>query len=320
MPRWRCSAPDARDPSRGARGRAPDDSGASRPSTGLAGRPPRPRGAAADRPAPRDARRGASSARLRGPGARRAVRARARRPPARMAGALRGRSAPGPAGDRVDRLARARLRGAAHRARAGLDRGPVGRRGASGVGASRGHGGRGRGTRRPRDPRPARGARRAPRRGAPRARRGRMEWERSGAARTSRAGGRGKRWPATGFAAVLEQVATLPRLAIVLHQGPADFDAVAALPEPLTARAITLREPPLPLLAGILTHATAYLGNDSGISHLAAAVGVPSIVLYGAERLMWRPWAEHVEPVVISPGAERSDAMRVTAELTAFLR
>jgi len=134
------------------------------------------------------------------------------------------------------------------------------------------------------------------------------------------AGGRGKRWPATGFAAVLEQVATLPRLAIVLHQGPADFDAVAALPEPLTARAITLREPPLPLLAGILTHATAYLGNDSGISHLAAAVGVPSIVLFGAERLMWRPWAEHVEPVVISPGAERSDAMRVTAELTAFLR
>src|SRR5436309_629703 len=161
-----------------------------------AGRPPRPRGAAADRPAPRDARRGASSARLRGPGARRAIRARARRPPARMAGALRGRSAPGPAGDRVDRLARARLRGAAHRARAGLDRGPVGRRGASGVGASRGHGGRGRGTRRPRDPRPARGARRAPRRGAPRARRGRMEWERSGAARTSR--GRGAREAVAG--------------------------------------------------------------------------------------------------------------------------
>jgi Glycosyltransferase family 9 (heptosyltransferase) len=134
------------------------------------------------------------------------------------------------------------------------------------------------------------------------------------------AGGRGKRWPAPGFAAVLERVATLPRLAVAVHEGPADSDAIAALPEPLLARAIGLREPPLPLLAGVLTHATAYLGNDSGISHLAAAIGVPSIVLFGHERLIWRPWAEHVEPVVVSPGAEESDAARVTAELTRLLR
>jgi ADP-heptose:LPS heptosyltransferase len=134
------------------------------------------------------------------------------------------------------------------------------------------------------------------------------------------AGGRGKRWPATGFAAVLEQVATLPRVAIALHQGPADADAVAALPAPVTTRSIPLREPALPLLAGMLTHAAAFLGNDSGISHLAAAVGVPAVVLFGAERLTWRPWAEHVEPVVVSPGAERSDVERVTAEIAAMLR
>ncbi|PYN32894.1 MAG: hypothetical protein DME01_20445 [Candidatus Rokuibacteriota bacterium] len=135
------------------------------------------------------------------------------------------------------------------------------------------------------------------------------------------AGGRGKQWPATGFAAVLETVAALPRLAVVVHQGPADSGAVAALPEGLTARAIRLREPPLPLLAGVLTHATAYLGNDSGISHLAAAVGAPSIVLFGAERVIWRPWAEHVEPLVVSLSvAERSDTARVTAELTTLLR
>lgn len=134
------------------------------------------------------------------------------------------------------------------------------------------------------------------------------------------AGGRGKRWPATGFAAVLERVAMLPRVAIALHQGPADADAVAALPEPVTTRSISLREPALPLLAGMLTHATAFLGNDSGISHLAAAVGAPAVVLFGAERLIWRPWAERVEPVVVSPGAERSDPGRVTALLTALLR
>ena len=134
------------------------------------------------------------------------------------------------------------------------------------------------------------------------------------------AGGRGKRWLAAGFAAVLERITELPRLAVVVHQGPADSEAVAALPERLTARAIRLREPPLPLLAGVLAHTAAYLGNDSGISHLAAAVGVPSIVLFGADRLIWQPWAEHVEPLVVSLTAlDESDTARVTAELTTKL-
>ena len=134
------------------------------------------------------------------------------------------------------------------------------------------------------------------------------------------AGGRGKRWPATGFAVVLERLAALPRLAVVVHQGPADSEAVAALPEPLTARAIVLREPPLPLLAGVLSHVAGYLGNDSGISHLAAAVGAPSIVLFGADRLIWLPWAERVVPLVISLTAlHESDTARVMRELAALL-
>jgi hypothetical protein len=134
-------------------------------------------------------------------------------------------------------------------------------------------------------------------------------------------GGRGKRWAAAGFAAVLERVAPLPRLAVVIHQGPADAEAVAALPERLTGRAIRLREPPLPLLAGMLTHAAAYLGNDSGISHLAATVGAPSIVLFGADQLGWRPWAEHVEPLVVSLAApDDADTARVVTQLTTLLR
>ena len=135
------------------------------------------------------------------------------------------------------------------------------------------------------------------------------------------AGGRGKRWPATGFAAALEPVAALPGHAILIHQGPADSEAVAALPERLTARAISLREPPLPLLAGALAHVAGYLGNDSGVSHLAATVGVPSTVLFGADRLIWRPWAEHVEPLVVSLAAlDEADTARVKAALTRWER
>src|SRR5262249_22928054 len=135
------------------------------------------------------------------------------------------------------------------------------------------------------------------------------------------AGGTGKQWPAMGFAAVLERVSTLPRVAIVLQRGPPDSAAVAALRGRVTACAIKLRGPPLPLLAGILTHVAGYLGNDSGISHLAAASGAPAVVLFAAERLIWRPWALRVEPLVVSLAAvEASDTERVTSALTAVLR
>jgi hypothetical protein len=134
------------------------------------------------------------------------------------------------------------------------------------------------------------------------------------------ASGQGKQWPTRGFAAVLERLAAIPRLRVAVHQGPADLAAVAALPEPLTVTAIALREPPLPLLAGMLTHATLYVGNDSGISHLAAVVGARSVVLFGADQLIWRPWAHDVEPLVVSRAtADDADIARVMAAITTAL-
>ena len=136
------------------------------------------------------------------------------------------------------------------------------------------------------------------------------------------AGGRGKRWSTAGFAAVLERLAaTLPRLAIVVHRGPADSEAVAALSSQLIRRVMLLEEPQLPVLAGALSRATAYLGNDSGISHLAAALGIPSVVLFSAERIIWCPWAEHLEPQVVSmPTLDEADVARVLGVLVPLLR
>ncbi len=46
----------------------------------------------------------------------------------------------------------------------------------------------------------------------------------------------------------------------------------------------------LPLLAGVLSHCAGYLGNDSGVSHLAAAVGIPTVVLFGpTDPAFWSP-------------------------------
>jgi ADP-heptose:LPS heptosyltransferase len=88
----------------------------------------------------------------------------------------------------------------------------------------------------------------------------------------------------------------------------------------LEQRELRLDEPPLPLLAGVLSLATAYLGNDSGISHLAAALGVPAVVLFGRDRIAWRPWAKHLAPLVVSmPTLDEPDVARVVDALRPLL-
>jgi len=105
---------------------------------------------------------------------------------------------------------------------------------------------------------------------------------------------------------------------MLVHSGPADSEAVAALSAALPRRVMVLDDPDLTVLAGVLSVSTAYVGNDSGISHLAATLGVPSVVLFTAERIAWRPWAEHVEPQVVSmPALREADVQRAVDSLQA---
>lgn len=56
-----------------------------------------------------------------------------------------------------------------------------------------------------------------------------------------------------------------------------------------------LRDLPLRRVAAVLKQGLVYVGNDSGISHMAAALGVPSVVLFLAtEPECWRPLGGHV--------------------------
>jgi ADP-heptose:LPS heptosyltransferase len=104
------------------------------------------------------------------------------------------------------------------------------------------------------------------------------------------AGSAAKRWPAEGFARVITTLAARARLNVCVHVGPADHEAAVALRRHLGDGVVWLREPALPALAGVLAGAALYVGNDSGVSHLAAALGVPSLVLFDARHLDWRPW------------------------------
>lgn len=134
------------------------------------------------------------------------------------------------------------------------------------------------------------------------------------------ASGAAKRWSTEGYAEALARIAARGRVAIVVHEGPADHDAVKALRPRLAPPVGTLANPPLPVLAGALAHARAFVGNDSGISHLASAVGAPSLVLFTSGMRAWEPWAPVVTPLVVSMAdLYREDVDAVTAALARVL-
>ena len=73
-------------------------------------------------------------------------------------------------------------------------------------------------------------------------------------------------------------------------------------------------ELPLSELAAALSRCRLFLGHDSGVSHLAAAVGVPCLLLFGpTDPAMWAPPGGHVR--VIRRG-ESLDAIDVDEVLT----
>ena len=135
------------------------------------------------------------------------------------------------------------------------------------------------------------------------------------------AGSAAKRWPAEAFARAIVTLAAHRRLNVLVHQGPADAEAAAALRRHLGAGAVWLVEPTLPAFAGVLARAHAYLGNDSGVSHLAAALGVPALVLFDARHLAWQPWWAGARPRAVTLRAAVPDEVEaVIAELAEMFR
>jgi len=134
------------------------------------------------------------------------------------------------------------------------------------------------------------------------------------------AGSAAKCWPADAFARTIATVAARTRMNAFVHQGPADAMATTRLREHIGRGVAWLVDPSLPELAGALARATVYLGNDSGVSHLAAALGIPSVVLFDARNLAWRSWAANasVRTVTLTEALD-ADVQAVTADVRALL-
>jgi ADP-heptose:LPS heptosyltransferase len=107
-------------------------------------------------------------------------------------------------------------------------------------------------------------------------------------------GSRRKNCPAERLAATIEQVTVALDLVPVLVVGPADAEPATSV-----LRALAARSEPQPLvvqdldlfqLAALLGRSTLYVGNDSGVTHLAAAVGARVVAAFGpTDPRRWAP-------------------------------
>ena len=131
-------------------------------------------------------------------------------------------------------------------------------------------------------------------------------------------GGRHKCWPIERYADIVEKVVALGFRALVVL-GPAE-EHLAGGSFLRAANDVRIVQPPdLVQLAGLLQSADLYLGNDSGPSHIAAAVGVPSVVLFGpTDPNLWAPLGRSVE--VIRSSNRDMDSLSVESVLECLMK
>ncbi len=101
-----------------------------------------------------------------------------------------------------------------------------------------------------------------------------------------------KNWPLDRWAQLGRGLAeAFPSYRLLLISGEADLPQCDYLSEAWGGiRLLLARELPLPHLAAVLEQCRLFLGHDSGISHLAAAVGTPSLLLFGpTDAAIWGP-------------------------------
>jgi lipopolysaccharide heptosyltransferase II len=107
-----------------------------------------------------------------------------------------------------------------------------------------------------------------------------------------------KQWPVENFARTAEYLSDkgLPIVAVSSKEESkilSELQAVARVP------IVTFDDLSLPEITALAAKAQIFVGNDSGIAHIAAAVKTPTVVIFGSSnRDHWRPWTDAPNEIV----------------------
>ncbi len=130
-----------------------------------------------------------------------------------------------------------------------------------------------------------------------------------------------KNWPESCWADLMLRLASRVDWDLVLVGGEAEGERLERLALCWPAERLEIaRSLPLVELARRLADCRFYIGHDSGITHLAAALGLPGLVLWGESAIrVWRPCQEAMRCLHAGMRLAELEVEEVWAALTAHL-
>ncbi|NIO03706.1 MAG: hypothetical protein GTN74_03575 [Proteobacteria bacterium] len=108
-----------------------------------------------------------------------------------------------------------------------------------------------------------------------------------------------KNWSVANFLYLAKRLFTAYMAQVLFLVGPGEEEIKKDLRRPLGSRLPVIFDGfPLPQVAAILERCQVFVGNDSGMTHLAAAVGVPVVAIFGpSDPIRWVPKGSEVRLV-----------------------
>jgi ADP-heptose:LPS heptosyltransferase len=106
-----------------------------------------------------------------------------------------------------------------------------------------------------------------------------------------------KNWPVSNFINVYKNLES-KGISSEIIIGPAEYDLFENFKTSLPSNIIIHRPKKLLELVPLLKQSSGFIGNDSGISHLAAFMGIPVTVIFGpSDPKRWKPFGRFVEVI-----------------------
>lgn len=107
-----------------------------------------------------------------------------------------------------------------------------------------------------------------------------------------------KQWAAENFARVAEFLDE-KGLQTVAAAAKNERGVLQKLREAARVPVLTFDDLTLPEITALASEAKVFVGNDSGIAHIAAAVKTPAVVIFGSSNIHhWRPWTDAPNEIV----------------------
>jgi lipopolysaccharide heptosyltransferase III len=100
-----------------------------------------------------------------------------------------------------------------------------------------------------------------------------------------------KRWPVERFAAIAKWLRETQGITSVVNLGPGDEQIAADVRNQFVSLGVIVDSLDLRGLVTLLAGSSLFIGNDTGPTHIAAALGKKCLVIFGAsDSKVWSPW------------------------------